>query len=214
LQFNQLNARPGLRIYYPRDCSTFPYLDEFTKKFDPHTGGTEWIPVEPDQEIEIKKDIFVRMIRNNHIPAPTHVVKSFSFIVERKKRKLKQEYVGLPGHEIASLKQQLGDAITVETREKVLGYSGDTPVENIAAGPGIYNGGFAQWDGTQTLIHEATLLKASDVADFETRGNKHSTLEQVMEAASKIDLEKLVLGHFSSRYSAKEIDAAIAKYKQ
>jgi ribonuclease Z len=35
-----------------------------------------------------------------------------------------------------------------------------------------------------------------------------------MEAASKIDLGKLVLGHFSSRYSAKEIDAAIAKYKQ
>ncbi len=40
LQFNQLNARPGLKIYFPKDCGSFPALAEFSKHFDPHTEGS------------------------------------------------------------------------------------------------------------------------------------------------------------------------------
>ena len=40
LQFNQLNARAGFPvIHYPKDCGSFPALEEFSKKFDPHIGG-------------------------------------------------------------------------------------------------------------------------------------------------------------------------------
>ena len=42
LQFSQLNSRPGLKICYPRDSGTFPALQEFTAKFDPHVSGAEW----------------------------------------------------------------------------------------------------------------------------------------------------------------------------
>lgn len=43
LQFNQLNAREGFpKIYYPFHCGSFPALEEFTKRFDPHVKGTVW----------------------------------------------------------------------------------------------------------------------------------------------------------------------------
>lgn len=42
LQFNQLNGRDGLTIYYPKDCGSFPAMADFTAKFDPHMAGTRW----------------------------------------------------------------------------------------------------------------------------------------------------------------------------
>jgi ribonuclease Z len=45
LQFNQLNSRPGLNIYYPKDCGSFPALSEFCGKFDPQVSGAKWIPL-------------------------------------------------------------------------------------------------------------------------------------------------------------------------
>lgn len=39
--------------------------------------------------------------------------------------------------------------------------------------------------------------------------NRHSRLDEVMEMVSKIKVDTLILSHFSSRYSAAEIDRAI-----
>ena len=44
LQFNQLNARSGLKICYPIDCGSFPAIAEFSDRFDSQVSGTQWIP--------------------------------------------------------------------------------------------------------------------------------------------------------------------------
>ncbi|MBQ4821993.1 MBL fold metallo-hydrolase [Aquimarina sp. MMG016] len=202
LQLNQLNAREGFPVvYYPEDCGSFPALEKFSKKFDTHVKGTLWKPITETSVIKIKNDILIESIRNNHIEAPDNMAKSLSYKVVKTKRKLKEEYKNLPGREIKKLIEEKGnEKVTKEIRTNVLGYSGDTPVED-----------YYRWDNTDILIHEATFLDENNQREVNSRGNKHSTLEEVIRMVSEINIQKLILGHFSSRYSAEQIDTHIRK---
>lgn len=202
LQLNQLNARPGYpKIYYPKDSRSIANFETFSKNFDRQVQATEWIPTEEGQEIEIKKDILVTSIKNSHVVAPGSIAKSFGYLVQARKYKLKPEYLHLNQKEIIQLKKTLGNnELTLEVRDNILGYSGDTPVENFHA-----------WNNTKTLIHEATFLNRNEFTEDDPRNNKHSVLEDVIKAASGINIETLIIGHFSSRYTHEEIDNCIRK---
>jgi len=200
LQFLQLNARPGLpNIHYPKDSGSFPALETFSKKFDPHVARTVWTPITEGDEIAITKDLFIRPLRNGHVPVDQHIIKSLGYLVVQSRKKLRPEFAHLSGQELRQLAEQQGrDSFSMAVRENILGYSGDTPVEDGA-----------KWDNTKILIHEATFLDSGEPVKNREHGNKHSTLEEVMEMVSSIHIEQLILGHFSSRYSPEDIDRAI-----
>lgn len=200
LQFNQLNARQGLPvIHYPWDCGSFPALKEFSTQFDPHVKGAIWIPVTDKDKIWIKKDVYVEAIRNNHVSANQHSYKSLGYRVVNVKSKLKPEYLTLPASEIKKAIETLGKEATYTNVETILlSYSGDTPCEN-----------FEFWNNSKILIHEATFLGGEEDKNIHTHGNKHSHLEEVIKSVSAINIERLVLGHFSSRYSNEQIDNRI-----
>ena len=200
LQFNQLNARPGYPImYYPKDAGSFPALEAFSKKFDPQVARTVWTPVTEGDEIPIAKDLLVKPLRNGHVPVEEHIIKSLGYMVVQTRKKLRQEFAHLSGEQLRQLAEQQGrDSFSMEVREKLFGYSGDTPVEDGA-----------KWDNTRILIHEATFLDNGEPVKTRDYGNKHSCLEEVIEMVSSIHIGQLILGHFSSRYSPEEIDRAI-----
>ncbi|MCD6051903.1 MAG: ribonuclease [Verrucomicrobia bacterium] len=197
LQLNQLNAREGFpKIYYPEDCGSFPALRDFSTSFDPHVKGAEWIPLKAATVIDLGHGIQVRTMANDHVETPTPKTKSLSYIVEERKKKLKPEYQGLPGPEMARLSKELGaDALSDIVIRKVFGYSGDTPVNDDK-----------RWWGVEILLHEATFLKKADITP---KGNRHSSLEEVIAMAAPLPLKALVLSHFSARYSPEEITAAL-----
>jgi ribonuclease BN (tRNA processing enzyme) len=88
--------------------------------------------------------------------------------------------------------------VGIEAGDKIkISYSGDTPVEDTF-----------RFHSSKVLIHEATFLAKGDVVESPIK-NKHSTLEEVMEMVHKIDLEHLILGHFSVRYSPDTIKLAV-----
>ena len=199
LQFNQLNSRPGLKIYYPRDSGTFAALEEFAAKFDPHVSGAEWIPVASGQEIEIRNDVIVRAVENSHIKTDGNQIKSLSYFVEHRARKLRPELKGKTGAEIAQLRKDLGeDAISTANRSSIIAYSADTPIELDG-----------RYDEVETLIHEATFLRDDEIEPDNPRRNKHSSLEQVLKMVADSNIKRLILGHFSSRYDNANIDAEI-----
>lgn len=202
IQFNQLNARDGFpKIYYPKDSGSFPYMADFAAKFDPHVSGTVWQPIEYGQIVHLNKSVQVRSFRNEHMPFPPELVKTMGFHLERTKRKLKPEFLGLAGKEIASLRKEKGeDAITEEVVENILSYSGDSPVAT--------DGRFVN---TNILLHEATFLRIDESVIDHERANKHSTLEGVLRMVKDTNVQQLILGHFSSRYSIEEIDAEILR---
>lgn len=199
LAFNQLNARPGApNIHYPKDCESFPALEAFSKTFDPHVAGTLWTPIQEFEEIYISKNMYVKPFPNEHVQQGHPDTKSLSYKVFDTKRKLKQEFRGLPGQEIKRIIDEHGQSFTTDLIEtNVLSYSGDTPIN------------FDLWDGSDVLIHEATFLGGSEDDKIETHGNRHSKLEDVIKMVSEIKVGKLILSHFSSRYSHAQIDARI-----
>ncbi|GAA3520435.1 ribonuclease Z [Aquimarina addita] len=201
-QLNQLNARPGFPIiYYPKDCGSFPAIEKFATLFDPHVSGAIWNPITETSGISIRDDMRIEPIRNTHVEAKAGISKSLSYKVVQVKRKLKPDYTQLSGKEIKDLIEKVGrEEITFEQKTTLLGYSGDTPVED-------YN----RWNNTKILIHEATFLEDENQREINPHGNKHSTLEEVMMMVSKINIEVLILGHFSSRYSQDQIDANIKR---
>ena len=88
--------------------------------------------------------------------------------------------------------------MTMEIKTNLITYSGDTPVDD-----------YERWDNSKILIHEATFLDENEGETINTHRNKHSSLIEVMKMISEIKVEKLILGHFSSRYSNEQIDQRI-----
>lgn len=201
LQFHQLNGREGLTICYPKDSGSFQALAKFTASFDPHINGTCWKPLASGDFVKIKNDLCVRTIANRHVES--ELTKSLSYIVERSKKKLRSEFSDLIGNEIARKRQELGDEALFETvTEREIIYSGDTPVENDG-----------RYSNARVLIHESTFLRREELGQGNTERNHHSSLDAVMEMVAESNVEYLILGHFSSRYSDAEIDNAISVEK-
>lgn len=200
-QIRQLNARDGGYpfVYYPKDSGSFPAMNDFMSKFDPHTKENNWIHLEDNQDSFIKNGIFVQSIRNEHIEAPLEVIKSLSFDVIEVKRKLKDEFKALSSKDLQKIRLEKGaDFITEEKTQSILSYSGDTPVRD-----------FDRWKNSKILIHEATFLDHSVKVNTNRKKNEHSVLEEVIEMVSVSKVEQLILGHFSSRYSKEQIETAV-----
>ena len=109
---------------------------------------TVWTPVTEGDEIPIAKDLLVKPLRNGHVPVEEHIIKSLGYMVVQTRKKLRPEFAHLSGEQLRQLAEQQGrDSFSMEVRENLFGYSGDTPVEDGA-----------KWDNTRILIHEATFL--------------------------------------------------------
>ncbi len=204
LQFNQLNARPELSIYYPRHSGSFPALAGFMGKFDPQVSGTKWIPLDPGDEVPLRSDLVVRAVANRHVPIIPGRSKSLSYFVEAISNKLKPEYVGKSSKEIVAIKMEKGKAAIVEPcRRTKLVYSGDTPIETDG-----------RYDDAEVLIHEATFLSEEEMNPADPSLNRHSSLDQVMQMVSQSRIGTLVLGHFSTRYDERQIMQAVAQVRE
>ncbi len=203
IQFNQLNGRDGLSIHYPKDAGSFPAMAGFTEKFDPHVSGTAWAPLGDGDRVDLGNGRSVRTMRNRHVAVEPPTIKSLSYVVEQQRRKLKPELAKLAGHQIAQLRKERDeDELFDLSREIEFIYSGDTPVETDG-----------RYQNARILFHEATFMKREDVESDNVKRNGHSSLDAVMEMVADANVQQLVLGHFSSRYSIEQIDDAIAREK-
>ncbi|GAB3557546.1 MBL fold metallo-hydrolase [Spirosoma fluminis] len=204
LRFNELNAREGFpKLFFPADTRSIGALEVFSKQFDSRVNQTIWQGLVHNERVTIQKDLFVQAIRNNHVvSAQPHETKSLSYQVYQVKHKLKQDLLGLSQGQIIQLAHDTGrETLTEDVRTNLLVYSGDTPTDQLAL-----------WDNTQILIHEATFLTDEEFATLDANRNRHSTLEAVLRAVADLRIDTLILGHFSSRYSSEEIDAAIKRF--
>jgi len=159
--------------------------------------GTIWKPITANEAYPLKGNIVVQPIRNNHIEAPPEKTKSLSYKVMEKKSKLKEEFKHLSEEQSKQIAIEQGRGVITTTESKtLLGYSGDTPIASDG-----------RWDDTDILLHEATFIK--DITGLNPHGHKHSYLEEVLEMVAQIKVGRLILSHFSTRYSKEQIDTAI-----
>lgn len=197
MQVNHHCAHRGLEaLFYPAEGGFFKGMREACYRFDRETvDAYPWVAALPGDEFDLTPELALRVVESNHIPTPG---KSVGYIVLRRFRKLKQEFVGLPQSEFERIGREKGsDYLTEPRTEPLVGFSGDTGVLHPD-----------QWRGCKLLIHEATFLGEEEM-ELEREGYQHSLLCDVLAMAQQAEVERLLLIHFSSRYKMAEIEAAI-----
>jgi ribonuclease BN (tRNA processing enzyme) len=126
--------------------------------------------------------------------------RSVGYVVMRRFRKLKDEFVGLGQDELRKIGTERGSHFLSEAHEEpLLAYSGDTGV----MAPDY-------WLGAKILIHEATFLREGEVEEG-WPGHEHSTMPEVLRMARDAAPEALILHHISSRYRIGEVAFEVRK---
>lgn len=151
------------------------------------------IGVEAGQEYDLSRELCVTVHRTYH------TIPSVGFIVWERRRKLKEEYLGLPGIEIKKLRES-GVAITNDTRIPVLAYLGDSTPAGLDRNPDMYR--------AKILITEMTFVAASHRKE-KIHKNGHMHLDDYIERREKFENEVIIASHFSTRYTDSRIEKIV-----
>ena len=198
-RLNPLNE--NIQIYYPQDADSFESLEVFSNQFDADKKLKKWKAIKSKDIINIRRDLVVQALKNNHIFDAPDANKSLSYKLLHRKQKLKLEYNHLSSEQLQTLIANEGkEQIMQEVFTPIITYSGDTPISD-----------YATFDNSNILIHEATFIDSisKDIAPHARE--KHSSLEEVLEMVANIKVNTLVLGHFSLRYSLEQIDSEVIR---
>jgi ribonuclease Z len=138
--------------------------------------------VEPEEQIEVKNNIFLRAIE------VSHTVASLGFALIEKRSKLKEQYTDLPQEKLRELKDQ-GVEITRTLEIPLVAYTGDTEL-----GPFLFRDEFAN---AKIVIAEATFFEP----DHRARASvgKHLHVDDITALLSVWRADAVVLGHLSRR---------------
>jgi ribonuclease Z len=151
----------------------------------------------PGQEARLRrKDLSVRAF------PVVHRVPSLGYTLRLHKHKLKPEYAGVPGAELARLKRE-GITFQDEVIEPQLTFIGDCIGQSLIDEEHI-------WD-SRVLLLEATFLAPGEEALAAKKGHTH--LHEIADVlgrlGERVRCEHIVLKHFSMRYSRGEILAHV-----
>jgi ribonuclease Z len=120
------------------------------------------------------------------------------------KKKLKDEYLGLSADEIIQLRKQ-GIEITREVYDPLVSFMGDCMGESLLENYRVFQ--------SKVLITECTFLAPEDYEMSHKKGHTH--IRQIADALNRmgdrVECEKIILAHFSMKYSEKYIREMIAK---
>lgn len=133
--------------------------------------------------------------RSAHVFRAVHRVPSVGYVLEGRRRRLKPEYRGIPGPEIARLRRD-GALVDEPFLALEVAFCGDTTIDVVDREAFVRT--------AKTLVLEVTFLgKDVDVATARRKGHVH--LDEVAERAAVFENEKIILTHFSTRYSNEHI---------
>lgn len=153
------------------------------------------IGVEPGEEIELSRELMMTVHKT------THTVPSVGFIVWERRKKLKAEYRDLEGSQIRDLRMS-GTEVSEETRMPILAYTGDTSPPGLDNNPDMYQ--------AQVLITEMTFVAPQHRKD-KIHKHGHMHLDDIIARQDKFENELVIMGHFSVRYNAKQVQRMVEK---
>ena len=148
--------------------------------------------------LEYRKDLAFEAFEVKHsIPAMGATIYHY-------KKKLKDEYLGKSADEIIKLRAS-GAEITREVYEPLVSFMGDCMGESLLENSRVFQ--------SKVLITECTFLAPEDYSMSHKKGHTH--ISQITDALRKlggrVKCEKIILSHFSMKYSDKYIREMVAK---
>ncbi|OHD23657.1 MAG: hypothetical protein A2Y38_23450 [Spirochaetes bacterium GWB1_59_5] len=131
--------------------------------------------------------------------ATDHTMPSQGYLISRRTQKLKPQYAGLEGSEIAKLRLA-GEEVSTQVETPEFAYTGDTRPWVFEHYPSLLE--------TEVLVTEATFVEQGTLDMAEAKGHTH--LAMLATLAHRFDkVGHLVLTHFSQRYDRAEVEAAV-----
>jgi ribonuclease Z len=128
-----------------------------------------------------------------------HRVAAVGYAVVERRAVLRSEWRGRPGPEIGAARTA-GVSVTEDVVETVLAFCGDTTIDVVDREPLVRS--------ARVLLLECTFLGETSAQRATDGGHIH--LDQIAARAGLFENEVIVLTHFSSRYSTRQILEAIA----
>ena len=153
----------------------------------------EAIGMLPGDELELRGDLRVRAVRTFH-PVP-----SLAYVFARRITKLRPEFRGLPGEEIAA-RRRAGEAMLDHEDRLELAYATDTLVSALDRAPELLR--------ARVLIVECTFLDERKSLEA-ARAGCHIHLDELVERADRFHNEHVVVMHLSQLYRPDEISAIL-----
>lgn len=187
------NLKPP-KIYVPEEI--YFELDSIIKlyqKIEDFNYNYNLISAKKGELYELSQNFFLRPLKT------LHRIPSQGYTIYEKSRKLKPEFLGLKSEEIIRRKQS-GEILTEEKFVPLISFSGDTQIEYVLENEDVQK--------SKILFLECTYLDDKrDVQRARKWGHLH--LDEIVANSKYFQNEKLVLIHFSKRYSSKEIFSLI-----
>ena len=152
-----------------------------------------FVGVRPGDEFELSRELIVTVLKTYHS------VPSVGYIVWERRKKLREEYLSLSGPQIRDLKES-GVEITYEVRFPRVAYLGDTTARALDEAPDVYR--------ADVLITEMTFV-SPDVTDNMLKTAGHTHLNDFVGRRERFENKLIIAGHFSARYTNKEINAHV-----
>jgi ribonuclease Z len=151
---------------------------------DVERQGTPYtlVPMQSGQLHEVRRDFGIRAFGTHHGGA------SLGYALISIREKLKPEYMGKTGPELAKMKK---DGIEIQYRVEVplVAFLGDTTMGNVFDHPDVQN--------AQILITECTFFDA--VHRAKAKAGKHLHLEHFVDILPRLKNEWIILSHVSRR---------------
>lgn len=183
-------------VYAP--ASNVPNLELMLKavtRLDRGRLPCQLVPVEPGDEIELSRELVVT------VGATQHTVPSVSYLVWERRKKLKPEFLGLPGDKIRDLRLSGAD-VTEERRLPLVGYLGDTAPSGLDNCPAMYD--------AKILIAEMTFVAPGHKRE-KIHKHGHMHLDDFIVRKDNFRNGKILACHFSTRYRPRQIERAVKK---
>lgn len=156
----------------------------------PHT----LVPLSPGEEFELGHQRVARAFRSYHrVPCQ-------GYVISERRQKLRAEFLSLSGPQIVA-RRAAGDTDLFEQQETPLvAFCGDTLIEVLEREEVLRR--------VKVLVLECSFVDERVRVD-EARAMGHVHLDEIAERAELFGNERVLLTHFSERYSRAEILAAL-----
>ncbi len=155
----------------------------------------ELIGLQPGEEVGLSRELVVTT------SATRHTIPSLGYVVWERRRKLRAEYTALSGDQIRDLRLS-GVDVTEERRVPLVAYLGDSAPEGLDACPAMYE--------AKILIAEMTFVASGHRRD-KIHKHGHMHLDDYVDRRDRFQNERIVAGHFSTRYHDRQIELIVRK---
>lgn len=185
-----LHVKAPPKVYLPA-----PILEPITDmllamtRLQRHELAIEPVPMEPGDEVQLRRDLRVRAFRTHH-PVP-----SLGYLFFDRVQRLRPPFRALPPEEIRR-RREAGDDLFEPHDRLELAYATDTLIRVIDTAPEICR--------ARVLILECTFLDDRKTLEA-SRAGCHVHLDELIERADAFQNEHLVLMHFSQLYQPSEV---------